>query len=246
MGMNVTAPRPVPLWIKICEKFLEKDGDQYVDENTGISVQSFDNRFHIDHWDPEIEHRHLNKLLHRMGYSEGGTKQTQLYNKYMDLEQWEKLKVALTEYRQKDRFTLGMTFKNSPARSGGCLSAFQIAMYEKQERAFVYAKIVEVPKKFAADLLFFNGLLSALNFSGPVTIVPTCVFFWKVTAPLLVPVLGMRSFQHEGFRRHVLKKIKDREHLASPEYAYRNEARTWEYLKPIIDQMIEDGEIRVK
>lgn len=233
------------LWRRINRHFIAEDADHHIDENTGISVQSFDNKFTVDYWDPQNDEKDLIELTHKMGYSKGGTKLTQLTNKYVDQDQMAKLKKALKVYREKDRFTLGMTFKNSPARSGGCLSSLQIVKYQKEERAFVYAKIVEVPKKFAADLLFFNGLFGALSFSGTVTIIPTCIFFWKVTAPLLVPVLGLDSFKYPPFRKHVLKKINDREYLASAEYKYRNEARTWEYLKPVIDRMIKEGQIDV-
>jgi hypothetical protein len=241
--INMEASSPLSLWGKLSLAFIGKGGDQYVDENTGISVQSFHNRFKIDYWDPDKAELNLLKLLHKMGYSEGGTKITQLMNKYMDQDQLAQMKEKLKEYRDKDRFTLGMTFKNSPARSGGCLTGLQIVKYKGREEAVIYAKIVEIPKKFAADLYFFNGILDSLLFRGPVSIVTTCTFFWKVTAPLLIPIFGLERFEHPNFRSHVIRKIKDRAHLASPEYKYRNEARTWEYLKPIIDKMVEEGKL---
>lgn len=239
------AERPYNLWLKLNYAFISKKGDVYVDENTGISVQSFHNTFTILNWDPEEDERPLKRLMRQMGYADGGTKITQLTNKYMDYEQLDKLRDALKEYREKDRFTLGMTFKNSPARSGGCLTGLQIVKYKGKEEAVIYAKIVEIPKKFAADLYFFNGILDALLFRGPVRIVTTCIFFWKVTAPLLIPILGLERFEHPVFRGHVIRKIKEREYLASDEYKYRNEARTWIYLKPVINQMIKEGRLNV-
>ncbi len=241
--ITIESANPLYLWARLNLAFISKDGNDCVDENTGISVQSFHNQFKITHWDPEREELRLLKMMHRMGYSDGGTKITQLTNKYMDHEQLEKMKEKLKEYRQKERFTLGITFKNSPARSGGCLTGLQIVKYQGREEAVIYAKIVEIPKKFAADLYFFNGILASLLFRGPVRIITTCIFFWKVTAPLLIPIFGLDRFEHPNFRAHVIKKIKERKHLASPEYKYRNEARTWEYLKPIIDGMIEEGKL---
>jgi hypothetical protein len=243
MSIHLQAGRPDTLWRRLNLEFISEGADQYIDENTGISVQSFFNQFDIDYWDPKESEPQLLKLLHKMGYSMGGTKITQLTNKYVDQEQLAKLKKALKEYREKDRFTLGMTFKNSPARSGGCLTGLQVVKYQGREEAVIYAKIVEVPKKFAADLYFFNGILADLGFHGTVHIFTTCTFFWKVTAPLLVPLVGLERFKYRPFRDHVVRKIKDRAYLASPEYKYRNEARTWEYLKPIIDRMIQEGEI---
>ena len=241
--INLESANPLYLWARLNISFISKEGDRYVDENTGISVQLFHNRFKITHWDPDREELRLLKMMHRMGYSDGGTKITQLTNKYMDQEQLVKMKEKLEEYREKDRFTLGMTFKNSPARSGGCLTGLQIVKYKGQEEAVIYAKIVEIPKKFAADLYFFNGILGSLLFRGPVHIVTTCIFFWKVTSPLLIPIFGLDRFEHPTFRAHVIGKIKNRAHLASAEYKYRNEARTWEYLKPIIDKMVEEGKL---
>lgn len=241
--MLVSSDTPRDLWYKINLQFIGAKAAENIDENTGISVQSFYNRFSISHWDTKRDKGELLKLLHQMGYSEGGTKITQLTNKYVDQDQLAKLKDALVEYRDKDRFTLGMTFKNSPARSGGCLTGLQIVKYQGREEAVIYAKIVEVPKKFAADLYFFNGILASLGFRGAVHIFTTCVFFWKVTAPLLIPLVGLERFKYPAFRSHVIRKIKDRAYLASEEYKYRNEARTWEYLKPIIDEMIRKGEL---
>lgn len=244
MSLELFAKTPYRLWVQINKTFLSERCKTYVDEDTGISVQSFNNHFHIEHWDPNEMRPMLKDLLHKMGYSKGGTKITQLTSKYLDWDQYDKLKEKLKEYRDKDRFTLGMTFRNSPARSGGCLTGMHIVKYANQEEAVFYAKIVEVPKKFAADLNFFNLFLRDIGFSGPVRVVSTCVFFWKVTAPLLIPVLGMDSFQYAPFRNHVQRKIAQRAYLASPEYKYRNEARTWEYLKPIIDKMVEKGELK--
>ncbi len=244
--INVEASSPPTLWGKLNLAFISKEGNQYVDENTGISVQSFHNRFKVTHWDPEREEMRLLKMMHRMGYSNGGTKITQLTNKYVDQEQLAKMKEKLKEYRDKDRFTLGMTFKNSPARSGGCLTGLQIVKYKGREEAVIYAKIVELPKKFAADLYFFNGLFRELNFMGPVCIVITCVFYWKVSSPLNLPIFGLDRFENENFRRHVIKKCKERKYLSSPEYAYRSEARIWEYLEPIISRMINRGELNLE
>jgi hypothetical protein len=241
--INIEASSPISLWGKLNLAFISKDGNKYVDENTGISVQSFHNRFKITHWDPDREELRLLKILHKMGYSEGGTKITQLTNKYMDQEQLVKMKEKLREYREKDRFTLGMTFKNSPARSGGCLTGLQIVKYKGIEEAVIYAKIVELPKKFAADLYFFNGIFSQLGFMGSVHIVITCVFYWKVSSALILPIFGLGRFENENFRRHVIKKCKERKYLASPEYPYRSEARIWEYLEPIISDMIKKGEL---
>lgn len=244
MSMHIQAATPRKLWLKMNLEFIGDRAELYIDENTGISVQSFHNRFEIDYWDPQEEAPQLRDLLHKMGYSEGGTKMTQLYSKYVDIDQFERLQEALKEYRDKDRFTLGMTFRNSPARSGGCLTGLQIVKYQKREEAIIYAKIVEVPKKFAADLYFFNDLLDTLAFRGTVRIFTTCTFFWKVTAPLLIPLVGLERFEYPAFRSHVIRKIKEREYLASDDYKYRNEARTWIYLKPIIDRMIREGRLK--
>jgi hypothetical protein len=59
-------------------------------------------------------------------------------------------------------------------------------------------------------------------------------------------MVGLERFEYPAFRSHVIKKIKARAYLASDDYKYRNEARTWIYLKPIIDKMIEGGEINGK
>jgi len=162
-----------------------------------------------------------------------------LRNTYLDVEAFGILKRTFRAAvsRKKSRFAYGANFNLSVQRKGGCLSSLHILKSSKKEpEIHIYLKTFELPKKFFADLVFFNELIHELGIGECTVIIrSTTMFFWTINMPLLLPFFGFNGFKDEKFRENIIKNYNNRKHILSKRYKYSSYRAVWTQVMKMID-----------
>lgn len=163
---------------------LDNPVNLYLGDRRFVSVV---NTLNINRWPEEWTGKALFELV---GYSNKGTKMNILRNTYVDEEKLSALKERLKT--NKGYEILGMPFKMSLERKGGCLNGLHILRSNKQPTTlFIHGKVAEVPRKFMADLLLVRDLIKELELKEPrVVFQYSTIYFSIVTLRAFIPIIG--------------------------------------------------------
>lgn len=235
----INARDPIELWYNLCSGWVSGQED-WIEEKSGSMFFSYNNVMAV-RWDYNTVENQGKDLLYNLGYKRKGTKLTQLRNKYVDEKALQKLKKVYQSAvkNEKSRFLYGMNFKMEPERSGGCLTGLQIM--KKQNGSFgvhIYIKVCELPKKFAADLQLFNQIFRDLEIPNmtSVAIHSTALFFWRITMPLLLPILGRQAFFNHEVIDLLNKDIGKLDRILHQSYKYKSHQAVWAHVRSIMNK----------
>lgn len=195
--MELTVLKPTSLWIALGKTFFGKEyntlpitnlaGRRYI-VNPGILT--------VRYWNSSWTGKALMDLV---GYSSKGTKLKKLRETYIDDDKLFELKGVLKEKRKDPFLSIGMNFNMKVEGKGGCLSSFHIIKDEKDWIVTVHAKIAEIPKKFAADMVIFSELLRYLDLEEvELRMFYSCMYWSIVGLRAYVSVLGKKNMDYHG------------------------------------------------
>lgn len=190
--INIYCNTPTELLLQLGGLFFSKKDNPvnvYVGDRRFVSSV---NTFNILSWPKEWTGKALFELV---GYSDSGTKMTTLRKTYVDEDKLKELKERLKT--SKGFEILGMPFKMTMERKGGCLNGLHILRSGKDVTLFVHGKIAEIPRKFMADLLLVRDLIKELGLKEPKVIFQySLVYFSIVTLRAYVPIMGYKNINH--------------------------------------------------
>ena len=218
--MDLTVNKPADLWKELGLQFITAS------QAKGCMTYNFNNRFIIRKWKVNECQKDMAIIMRCLGYSPGGTKMTHLRKSYLIEDKFKILKEKVKEYQNKGRYTLGMNFNAQAERRGGCLLGFTIIRHSKKTWISIHMKVFEFPKKFAADILFFNQLIRELGLNNVEVYINSAAFFyWMLPSVGLKMLFGEKRITNPDILRSGFYKGK---------YEYRGVAslvETMEVLK---------------
>lgn len=202
--ITMTVQSPEQLWVALGAIFFNKKRPTTVIDYSIASRRffSFNNVLTVTEWPKYWE----NPLLYDIvGYSERGSKMNTLRQTYLNEEAWKGFKAALDEYGVKERRvgikTFGVNFNLKPMGKGGCLSSFHLIQHDQEIDIVVHLKVAELPRKFAADLVFIGQLISELDLiqgEYKVTFMLSTLYFSIIGLRAYVPILGRKFMNYQG------------------------------------------------
>jgi len=140
-------------------------------------------------------------LMDLVGYSSKGTKMKHLWETYVNKRKLVELKKTLHEKEEQPFISIGMNFNMNTSGKGGCLSSFHVLKDKDRWVVTIHAKIAEIPKKFAADMVLFSQLLWYLNLEikeVEVRIFYSSMYWSIVGLRAYIPALGRKNMDYHG------------------------------------------------
>jgi len=215
--LELSVSNPTELWIALGRVFFGPCFEEHIEYKLGDRrFVSTSNHFIISQWPENWEGKALFELV---GYSPNGYKMDTLRRTYVDEERWMMFKDVVAKTKRKGFSAQGMNFKMTIERKGGCLSSLHLVRNRGENLLFVHGKIAEIPRKFVADLLLVQNLISELKL-GTVRVhfMYSVVYYSIVSLRAYLPVLGKNSmylhglpiFEPRNYQASIIKAIEQK------------------------------------